>query len=177
MKIDVLISSVDGVISVKYNKNNLAFKDVITDSVIESKALDIITYVSEIKTPEDKVDIALDFIKNNATPEQKLTLIELYPKWKVGASYVIGNELQYNGKLYQVIQAHTSQSDWTPDIVPALFKVIQPEGVIPDWVQPKGSTDAYKIGDKVLFEGKTYESVINANTWSPTGYPAGWKLI
>lgn len=177
MKIDILITSDNGVISVRYNKDNLVFKDVITDTIIDSKVLDIITYVSGIKTPEDKVNIALEFIKANATPEQKLTLMALYPKWIVGTAYIVGDELQYNNLLYQVIQAHTSQVDWTPDIVPALFKVIQLEGVIPDWVQPIGSSDAYKKGDKVIFETKTYESLIDANVWSPTAYPAGWKLI
>lgn len=33
------------------------------------------------------------------------------------------------------------------------------------------------IGDKVLFNGQTYESIINNNTWSPADYPQGWKLI
>jgi hypothetical protein len=36
-----------------------------------------------------------------------------------------------------------------------------------------GAHDAYKIGDRVRFNGKVYESRINANVWSPSGYPAG----
>lgn len=48
---------------------------------------------------------------------------------------------------------------------------------IAEWVQPTGAYDAYNIGDKVLFNGSTYESLINANVWSPTAYPQGWKLI
>lgn len=48
---------------------------------------------------------------------------------------------------------------------------------VPEWVQPTGGHDAYAVGDRVLFEGEVYESVIPGNTWSPTGYPAGWKKI
>ena len=48
---------------------------------------------------------------------------------------------------------------------------------IPDFVQPTGAHDAYKKGDKVKFEGKVYESLIDANTYSPSAYPAGWKEI
>lgn len=48
---------------------------------------------------------------------------------------------------------------------------------VPEWVQPTGGHDAYSVGDRVLFEGEVYESVIAGNTWSPTGYPAGWKKI
>ena len=48
---------------------------------------------------------------------------------------------------------------------------------IPDFVQPTGAHDAYKKGDKVKFEGKIYESLIDANSYSPSAYPAGWKEI
>lgn len=47
----------------------------------------------------------------------------------------------------------------------------------PQWVQPTGAHDAYNIGDRVSFEGKNYESLIAANVWSPSVYPAGWKAI
>ena len=46
----------------------------------------------------------------------------------------------------------------------------------PEWVQPTGAHDAYNIGAKVTFQGNRYTSKINANVWSPTGYPAGWQL-
>lgn len=49
------------------------------------------------------------------------------------------------------------------------------EPIVDEWVQPTGGHDAYNIGDQVTFEESTYESLINANVWSPTGYPAGWE--
>ena len=52
-----------------------------------------------------------------------------------------------------------------------------PAETIPDFVQPTGAHDAYNKGDKVKFEGKVYESLIDANTYSPSAYPAGWKEI
>jgi len=33
------------------------------------------------------------------------------------------------------------------------------------------------VGDKVMFNGQVYESVINNNIWSPAAYPAGWHAI
>ena len=101
----------------------------------------------------------------------------IYPAWNVGLAVQVDEKYQYNGNLYKVVQAHTTQLDWTPDIVPALFTIYSPPGTIPDWVQPTGSQDAYNIGDQVMFEGHVYESLINANVWSPTAYPAGWLLI
>ena len=47
----------------------------------------------------------------------------------------------------------------------------------PEFVQPTGSHDAYKQGDRVTYEGKVYESLIGANVWDPITYPQGWKEI
>jgi hypothetical protein len=37
-------------------------------------------------------------------------------------AYSIGSKVQYNGVLYQCIQAHTSLSTWMPSVTPALWK-------------------------------------------------------
>ena len=93
-----------------------------------------------------------------------------------GHAYSVGDVASYDGVLYRAVQAHTSQADWTPDKVPALWTPVA--GAAPDeWVQPVGASDAYRKGDRVLLQGATYESVIDANTWSPAAYPAGWKKL
>ena len=115
-----------------------------------------------------------DLIRADALEVEELEmLVGLYPELEVGKTYKVGDIFQYSDKLFEVMQAHTSQADWLPTELPALYKALMPSGVIPNWIQPTGAQDAYQIGDKVLFETKVYESVINANTWSPTGYPAG----
>ncbi len=106
--------------------------------------------------------------------EDALQAVELFPQWVIGRAYAVDERLQYNGVLYRVVQAHTSQADWTPDITPALFVVVSLDEW-PEFVQPTGAHDAYKKGDKVTFEGKHYISLIDANVYSPTAYPAGWK--
>lgn len=47
----------------------------------------------------------------------------------------------------------------------------------PEWVQPLGGHDAYKTGDRVMYQNKVYESTIDGNVWAPDVYPAGWKEI
>lgn len=47
----------------------------------------------------------------------------------------------------------------------------------PEWVQPLGGHDAYKNGDRVMYQGKVYESTIDGNVWAPDVYPAGWIEI
>ena len=46
-----------------------------------------------------------------------------------------------------------------------------------EFVQPTGAHDAYNLGDRVRYNGKVYESVINGNVWSPDVYPDGWNEI
>ena len=123
-----------------------------------------------------------------------------YPIWTQPLcavdAYNLGDIVSYNGKLYKsIINANV----WAPDVYPAGWEeytestgggdsgetggggTTEPETppteTIPDFVQPTGAHDAYKKGDKVKFEGKTYESLIDANTYSPSAYPAGWKEI
>lgn len=105
---------------------------------------------------------------------------ELFPAWAVGVAYSVGERVRYDGKLYKVVQAHTSQADWTPDKTPALFAEVAAPGEIPVWKQPTGAQDAYNKGNKVWYPDvntTVYESVIDSNVWSPNDYPQGWKVV
>ena len=108
-----------------------------------------------------------------------LDLQEFYDEWQSNVTYVSGQYIKYDKVLYKVVNTHTSQDDWIPDVSPSLFTkvLIDPTGeTILEWVQPD-STNAYMTGDKVIFEEKTYESLIDDNVWSPSAYPTGWRLI
>ena len=97
-------------------------------------------------------------------------------EWKVGERVPVGVWRKYNGQYYACLQEHKTQSEWTPDIVPALWVKRYEPGVIPPWTQPLGAHDAYQMGDKMIYtDGKTYESLIDANVWSPEDYAAGWR--
>ena len=106
-----------------------------------------------------------------------LDMIDLYESYQVDKLYKVDDIFNYEGQLYKVIQEHTSQEDWVPSELPALYLSMMPENVIPEWVQPTGAHDAYKKGDKVIYEGKVYESLIDGNTWNPVEYQAGWSEI
>lgn len=107
--------------------------------------------------------------------EEIKAIAGLFEPWKTGEDVEIGMLRKYNDELYKCVQAHTTQSDWTPDITPALWVIKSAPGVIPEWVQPAGAHDAYNIGDKVTYNGHLWESSIDANVWSPSAYPAGWN--
>ena len=63
-------------------------------------------------------------IVSTFTDENAVKVIDLYPVWTVGISVAKDSRYQYNGKLYKCVQAHTTQADWTPDITPSLWTVI-----------------------------------------------------
>ena len=107
-----------------------------------------------------------------------LEAVNLYPEWSGDSiPYVLGYRVRFNGLLYKVLQAHTSQPDWTPIAAPSLFaKVLIPDPtVIPEWEQPD-STNPYMKGDKVTYNGQVWESTIDNNVWVP-GTGNLWKLV
>lgn len=106
--------------------------------------------------------------------ELALESIELFPKWAAGISVSVGERYQYNGVLYRVVQSHTTQSDWTPDITRALWTVVSLEEW-PEWVQPIGASDAYNKGDKVSHNEKHWVSNVDGNVWAPGVY--GWSEV
>jgi len=107
-----------------------------------------------------------------------LEAVDLFPAWKPDTAYTAGQKVRHAGILYAVLQDHTSQDGWTPDAAPSLFaKVLIPDpDVIPEWEQPD-ATNAYMKGDRVRFEGRVYESLIDNNVWSPAAYPADWQEV
>lgn len=105
--------------------------------------------------------------------------IELFPSWNGSSKeYKEGEKVKYQGKLYRTLVTHISQNDWTPADAPSLFTqvLVSKDGESLPWVQPT-STNPYSIGDKVIFDDKIYESIIDNNMWNPVDYPLGWKEI
>lgn len=47
----------------------------------------------------------------------------------------------------------------------------------PEYVQPTGAHDAYKIGDKITYNGKKYTCKLDNCVWSPETYPAAWEEV
>ena len=112
--------------------------------------------------------------------DDALEAVELFPEWATGTAYTVGQRVRYADKLFRCEQAHTSQADWIPPDVPALWTEVAKPGEIPVWKQPTGAHDAYNKGDKVHYptaDDPVYESLIDANVYSPEAYPQGWKLV
>lgn len=126
---------------------------------------------------------ALQLFAASLSDEQALEVATIYDQWAIGKAYVVGEYLIYgtnptgDPQLYKVVQAHTSQENWTPDAVASLYESIglNAEGY-PVWSKPSGSHDAYNTGDVVDYNGTLYKSLIDGNVYSPEEYPAGWEI-
>lgn len=103
----------------------------------------------------------------------------IMPDFIAGNDYENKAVVNYNGNLYRAIQAvpvNVTQT-YTPDQANSYWKrVDQPneEGIYA-WSQPYGATDCYQIGDKVTYQGKTWECTVANCVWAPGVY--GWKEV
>lgn len=131
----------------------------------------------DIYTVIDAVKKMLSSDAETLSDEDAVSVAALFPTWssRVGDEIAVGERVWYNGKLYKVIQAHTVQSEWTPDAAQSLFTEIS-VAEWPDFVQPTGSEDAYMTGDRVTYNGERYICTMDYNVYAPDAYPAGWEL-
>lgn len=117
----------------------------------------------------------------NLPDDQAMEVADLYPEWVAMKAYAVDEIVKYGvnadgeTQLYKIIQAHTSQEDWKPDVTASLYKAIGfTDDGVSIWTQPLGSHDAYAKGDVVSFEDQLWISTIDGNVWQPGVY--GWEL-
>ena len=115
------------------------------------------------------------------TDEQALSVPSLFSEWAVGQVYEAKQVVRYQGELYRIAQKHTAQEQYKPgEGTESLYTHIVQSGGYDVWQQPTGAHDAYAKGTRVWYptaNSQLWESLIDGNTWSPEGYPAGWKKV
>lgn len=127
-------------------------------------------------------EIVAPAIAGDIDDEQALEISGFFPDWAPGTAYAARQIVRHGGKLYRIAKAHTSQAEHEPgEGTESLYAAIEVAGDgIDVWKQPTGAHDAYGKGDRVHYPGEggpVYESLIDANTWSPEAYPAGWSKV
>ena len=133
--------------------------------------------ISELGVAPDEAEefrSALDEITAAMTDEEALENKVLFKLWKTDTAYQKDEKVRYGDNLYQCVQPHTSQADWAPPAVPALWRAFS-LAEYPEWAQPLGAHDAYGKGDTVTHNGKKWASDVDGNTWEPGVY--GWTEV
>lgn len=103
-------------------------------------------------------------------------------QWAPGLSLTAGQLVWYDATLFSVVQSHTSQADWLPSGVPSLYTPLNKtniggDAVLGDWVQPSGPLDAYNMGDRVRYDGKTWECRAYNVVHAPGVEPGQWEVV
>ena len=136
---------------------------------------------------EDALPNVLGLLLRSAVADGKLTdeeLLSVQPAlegraWQAGLSVQIGDVYSYGGFLWRCIQAHTTQTGWEPDKVPALWRKV--EIIHEDTKRIWQSGVDYALADSVFYpdENGTEYACITAHTsqtgWEPPNTPALWQ--
>lgn len=127
-----------------------------------------------------QLSLAVSYVVQNMdgfSDFQALQVAAIYPDWHTGVDYRTGQIARYEGSIYRCVQNHTSQSDWTPDMVASLWNKVTFTEVIENWEQPTGAHDAYNVGDHVMHNGIEWVSLINGNVWEPSESSTVWEIV
>ena len=68
-------------------------------------------------SPEEYLDLDLSDPEPEPEPEPSVR------EWAAGMGVAAGERIRYEGVVYVVVQAHTTQDGWRPDAVPALYRM------------------------------------------------------
>ena len=98
----------------------------------------------------------------------------LFEPWKPDENVTAGERRYFKGTglVYECVISHKTQSDWTPDVTPNLWKVVSLEAW-PLWVRPTGAHDAYAKDAQVTWNDEHWISDYDANIWEPGVF--GWR--
>lgn len=136
-------------------------KDVITKGSYE--LVDILNKINKLwvenALTEEERDELVNLARTNAVPDNSYA----------ENTQQIANLWEYYQQLDSRITALENNS--------GTVEPTEPEEEYPEYKQPTGAHDAYNVGDKITFEGKKYECLINGCVWNPHDYPQGWKLV
>lgn len=161
----------------------IAEGDAITDDLL---ALARPFTMYERATKEQAAADALGLLLRYSVAEGSVTddeLLRIAPAlderaWRPGLSVEVGDLYAYEGFLWRCVAAHTTQADWRPPFVAALWRRVEKTTEGPRVWQPL--TD-YLAEDVVYYpdaQGQAYRCItghMSQEGWEPPNVPALWE--
>ncbi len=115
----------------KYWQNGTFYEipDPTPEELAEIRKAETLAKIHEKSRPLSEAEVFSLFLSQKIQEVEvddntALRMMSYYPEWEDGKAYTVGHKITRNGKLYRVVQAHTSQAGWEPENVPALFTEI-----------------------------------------------------
>lgn len=103
---------------------------------------------------------------------------ELYDEMKQDGGLIrAGTRINWNGVLKRAAVDLWDTAENSPDSAPALWEDIEYRSgcrMIPDVIT---AGQAFAKGERGWRHDAVYESLMDANVYTPEAYPAGWTLI
>lgn len=82
--------------------------------------------VAKVNKGNDKLimTLLLNVLDAKVINDNKDTIINTFDNYDVGVEYSVGDKVKYNGKLYEIVEEHTSVDVWKPDVETSKYKEI-----------------------------------------------------
>ena len=108
---------------------NGIYRDLTPEELEQARKAENLARIREKSRPLTESEVVSMLLAQNIQSIEvddatALRMKGFYPEWEPGKGYSVGHKITRNGKLYKVLQAHTSQAGWEPESVPAMFAEI-----------------------------------------------------
>lgn len=154
---------------------NGQYRDLTAEEISAMKAEQTKWQLQERSRPLTAEEVSHMVITNTINTLQvddntALRMLSFYPEWSPNTAYSAGFKVQRNGKLWRVVQAHTSQVGWEPENAASLWEQINEThaGTLEDPIPYNGNmaleNGKYYMQDYVIY-------LCNRDTVNPVYQP------
>ena len=106
------------------------------------------------------------------------SVVTLYQQMQFDGKLIpYGTRINWNGQIKKAAQDLWDTYENCPDAAPSLWSSIdykKGERIIPEVIS---ADNAFAKGEKGWWADVLYESLLDANVWTPDQYPNGWKAV
>lgn len=126
--IDVNSGTMTEKVNALINVMNAVTNEMYEGRVPQAQA-DIQTTSEKVASMDETQKISFETLANGGQIDEQTVLAhkDNISEWAVGITYKVDQYVRYLNVLYKVIQEHTSQADWTPNVTASLYTVIDLE--------------------------------------------------
>lgn len=146
-----------------------------TEMAAVNKRMEVQTSIEEAHRPFAESEVLAMLIPKqintlSVDDNTALRMLVYYPEWAADTEYTVGYKVRKDGKLWRVVQAHTSQTGWEPENAASLWEQINEThaGTLDDPIPYDGNmaleAGLYYIQDYVIY-------LCNRDTGNPVYNP------
>lgn len=133
-----------------------------TEMEAANKRIEVQTTIAEAHKPFSASEVLALLIPQQINTlavddNTALRMLDFYPEWAACTAYTVGYKVRRDGKLWRVLQAHTSQAGWEPENAASLWEQINEThaGTLEDPIPYSGnmalSAGLYYVQDDVIY--------------------------